>query len=203
MKATTIVALTLIALAAAAAAFIYSGSYPIGADTPHWGLTAEAIQTLRERSIATQLEGITPPNLEDPRLIAIGADHYAEMCTGCHLAPGMADTEVRAGLYPQPPNLSERAETAQDPHGAARRYWIIKHGLKLTAMPAWGKTHDDEAIWGLVAFLQKLPGLTPEQYAQATAEHDDTGEDHPAGVLQEHGAAADRSAHEHAHHHHD
>ena len=37
-------------------------------------------------------------------------------------------------------------------------------------MPAWGTTHDDEAIWGLVAFLQKLPDLSADEYASMTAQ---------------------------------
>ena len=31
-------------------------------------------------------------------------------------------------------------------------------------MPAWGFTHDDELLWDVVAFVRKLPELTPEQY---------------------------------------
>jgi hypothetical protein len=45
-----------------------------------------------------------------------------------------------------------------------RPEWIIKHGVKLTGMPAWGLTHDDELLWDVVAFVRRLPKLTPEQY---------------------------------------
>ena len=47
-------------------------------------------------------------------------------------------------------------------------FWIIKHGIKMTAMPAWSKTHTDAQLWDLVAFLDKLPKMTPAQYAEAT-----------------------------------
>ena len=47
-----------------------------------------------------------------------------------------------------------------------RAFWIIKHGIKMSAMPAWGKTLDDEAIWDVVAFVRKMPNLTPEDYRQ-------------------------------------
>jgi hypothetical protein len=104
----------------------------------------------------------------------MGAEHYAEMCTGCHLAPGMKDTEIRAGLYPRPPNLVE--------HGAHRKpaemFWIIKHGLKMTGMPAWGVTHDDQGIWGIVAFLQKLPDLSPQQYEELVTQGRAAGHTH-------------------------
>ncbi|MGH6831853.1 MAG: c-type cytochrome, partial [Methyloceanibacter sp.] len=42
--------------------------------------------------------------------------------------------------------------------------WVVKHGIKMTGMPAWGVTHSDELLWDVVAFLRKLPELTPEQY---------------------------------------
>jgi mono/diheme cytochrome c family protein len=146
-----------------AAVGVYSGVYDFAADDPHWGMTQRLIETARIRSIASHASDIAvPANLADEKLIASGASEYAEMCTGCHLAPGMKDTEIRKGLYPKPPNLAE--------HGAhpvpAHQFWIIKHGLKMTGMPAWGLTHDDERIWSMVAFLQKLPGLTPAAYQE-------------------------------------
>ncbi len=160
-------------LAALGAGFIYSGLYNISADEPHWLITHKVIQTLRERSIGARAKDINVPALDDPKLIAQGAEHYAAMCNGCHLAPGMEDTEIRAGLYPRPPKLAAHAHgeshAGMDMQAmAARQFWIIKHGIKMTAMPAWGATHDDQSIWGLVAFLQKLPGMTPEEYAILT-----------------------------------
>jgi len=40
----------------------------------------------------------------------------------------------------------------------------VKHGIKLTGMPAWGVTHNNELLWDVVAFMRKLPDLSPEQY---------------------------------------
>ena len=38
----------------------------------------------------------------------------------------------------------------------AEQFWIIKHGVKMTGMPAWGVTHDDEMLWDVVALVRKL-----------------------------------------------
>lgn len=173
MKAITILLVLALIGAAVGASFIYSGLYDIGADAPHWPAVSRAIETLRDRSVAARLaDNAAAPDLHDSSLIAKGAEHYAAMCTGCHLAPGMEESELRAGLYPQPPKLAE--QSGEDP---AEQFWIIKHGLKLTAMPAWGQTHDDAAIWALVAFVQQLPGMTPQAYAAATGAHAE-GESH-------------------------
>ncbi|MBL6748875.1 MAG: cytochrome c [Nevskia sp.] len=188
MKTLKIVVGLVILACAGGALFVYSGMFDAGADTPHSRPVYWLAQTVRERSIAVRSKDIQVPNLDDPKLITAGASEYAEMCTGCHLAPGMDDNEMRPGLYPSPPNLSEHrhdrgVSAAQG--SAARQFWIIKHGLKMTAMPAWGKTHDDPTIWSMVAFLQKLPELTQEQYAAMTEDsesaHEASGHVHPHG----------------------
>ena len=138
--------------------FVWSGVYNIGADDPHTRPMRMMMQTLRARSIHSRSKDLVVPDLTDPQRILTGAGHYAAMCTGCHLAPGMEDSEIRPGLYPQPPNLSK---VRIDPKDA---FWVVKHGIKMSAMPAWGWSHDDRTIWSMVAFLQKLPNLTPAQY---------------------------------------
>ena len=153
--------------------WIWSGTYNIGADSPHWAVTSKLINVLRERSIDTRAAQVTVPNLNDPALVKLGAEHYQEMCTGCHLAPGLGDSELRDGLYPQPPNLTHFAPRP------AEAFWIIKHGIKLTAMPAWGKTHDDQKIWAMVAFLQKQPRMGVDEYRALTAD---------AAGVEDHGA---------------
>jgi mono/diheme cytochrome c family protein len=158
----TVVAV-LVILAAGAGAFVSSGVYNIGADDHHSPPVNRMLQTLRDRSIQRRSKDITVPDLADPQLILKGAGQYAAMCTGCHLKPGMKDSEIRPGLYPQPPNLSQ---VRVDPKVA---FWAIKHGIKMSAMPAWGASHDDPTIWSMVAFLQKLPGMTPQQYEDLVA----------------------------------
>jgi mono/diheme cytochrome c family protein len=158
------------ALVAAAFAFVYAGIFNVAADAPHSALTNTIMETVRSRSIATRAKNVQPPALDDATLIATGARHYAAMCSGCHLAPDKKDSEIRAGLYPKPPDLTKRIHVSP-----AEAFWVIKHGIKMSGMPAWGMTHDDSSIWGLVAFLQKLPELTPAQY-QALARTE--GESH-------------------------
>ena len=157
-------------------AFAFSGMYQVGADVPHWSITRAAIGMVRERAVDRRIADIKPPPLDDPALVKLGAQHYSEMCTGCHLAPGMGSSELRDGLYPKPPNLTR---FAPDP---AEAFWIIKHGLKMTAMPAWGLTHDDHAIWAMVAYLQKQPRMSAVEYHRLTegAKHEDGDHQHAA-----------------------
>lgn len=168
-----------IAIGAVAGIFIYTGFYNIGADAPHTKPVYWIIENLRDRSIAVRAKDIAvPATLADPKNVAVGAGLYAEMCSGCHLAPGMEKTEISQGLYPQAPELSLGVI-----HSAAEEFWMIKHGVKMTAMPAWGRTHSDDLIWDMVAFVRKLPSLSAEQYQalvkSAPADHDTMMRDMP------------------------
>jgi mono/diheme cytochrome c family protein len=155
-----VLAISLVVLSIAAVVAIYAGLYNVAADVPHTQPVYWMLETVRERSIAARAGNIVVPNdLKDSGRISRGAGQYAEMCSGCHLAPGMKRTEISRGLYPRAPEL--RRETDLTP---AELFWIIKHGVKMTGMPAWGVTHDDQLLWDVVAFVRKLPELTPAQY---------------------------------------
>jgi len=156
---------------AAGAAFLYSGVYSMGADVPHNRLTHKLLETLRERSIAHAASSIVVPALNKSEQLMEGGADYNEMCAECHLKPGKQKSDFTVGLYPSPPNLTH-AYSGDAQTEARRRFWIIKHGIKASGMPAWGKTHDDERIWNMVAFLQRLPELSSAQYVILTSRDD-------------------------------
>ncbi len=162
-----------IGLAAAALVFIYAGLYNVAADDAHTAPVYALLEIVRDRSIAVRSRDIQVPVLEAPGMIATGARHYDAMCAECHRAPGQRESELRRGLYPQPPDLTRHVHA-----NVAEKFWIIKHGIKLSGMPAWGQTHDDAGIWALVAFLGKLPELTPAQYQALAQAHSATGHEH-------------------------
>ena len=162
-----------------AAAFVYFGFYNIAADAPHTPAVHALLDSLRDRSIAVRARGIAPPaDLNSPGRIAAGAGLYSEMCSSCHLGPGVERSELSQGLYPQAPELTRAGNLS-----AAEQFWIIKHGVKLSAMPAWGKTHPDPLIWDMVAFVRHLPGMSPAEYkrlaASAPEDHDEMMKDMP------------------------
>jgi mono/diheme cytochrome c family protein len=191
--------LTLLATAVAVVTglFVWSGVYNIGADDTHTKPVYALLQTLREQSINHHAGGLKVPDLADPALIRRGAGNYDAMCTGCHLAPGLPETELSKGLYPSPPNLTKARMT-----DAAHHFWVIKHGIKASGMPAWGKSMEDEYIWGMVAFLQQLPKLDEDQYKAMVASSG--GHSHGGGETAGHHHAEGTAAHddgETAHHH--
>jgi mono/diheme cytochrome c family protein len=115
-----------------------------------------------------------PANIKDSSLILLGFKHYDEMCTGCHGAPGEKAGEMAKGLYPKPPELFKHTEEDD----AQEFFWIIKNGIKMTSMPAYGPTHDDQKIWAITAFVtQKLAKMSPEEYKAWSKKYSEEEED--------------------------
>ena len=167
-----------VALLLATSAAVFSGVFDVGADAPHWKATSALIGFIRHRSIEYHADRIRmPDDLNSPRRIAEGAALYDERCGGCHLAPDRRHSALRRRLSPRPTDLTRRG--VDDP-GAT--FWVIKHGIGMTGMPAWGKAGDDGRIWDLVALLKVLPNIDARQWRrliEMNREANAAG-DHPA-----------------------
>lgn len=57
-------------------------------------------------------------------------------------------------MYPRAADLT--AVNAQS-YSDRELFWIIKNGIRLSGMPAFGKVESDEHIWDLVFFVRALP----------------------------------------------
>lgn len=142
---------------------IYWGAYNISTYNHDNRLMNRALDTGMTRAVAHHARSIqVPDNLFQQDTVQAGARRYHEMCAECHGAPGIKPGEIAQGLWPKAPNLMRTAPTWT----ASELFWITKYGIKFSAMPAWGPTHDDEKIWSIVAFLEKLPQLSPAEYFQ-------------------------------------
>lgn len=183
----TIVAV-LVVLAALLLIVVYTGAYDVAADSPHARLTRWALSTTMDNSVARRASGIAAPDLSDPARLREGAAHYKENCEVCHSGPGVEESEIHKGLSPRAPELVRSA----DDWSAPELFWIAKHGVKMSGMPAFGRTHSDEELWDTVAFVQALPKMSPARYAELTAnaeehhhheveEHEGEGEEHEEG----------------------
>jgi len=143
--------------------YIESGTYDISQTAHHNSLTKWVIRKTKHNSIDKRMEDVVvPANLNDSSLIIDGFRQYRHMCEMCHGAPGGRPEEMAMGLYPEPP-LMYKHKGQEDPR---EFFWIIKNGIKMTSMPAYGPSHKDERIWPVTAFVtQKLNKMTAEEYA--------------------------------------
>jgi mono/diheme cytochrome c family protein len=173
--------LAIVVFIAGVTAFVFSGIYNVSAMVPHWPITIEILEEARDQSISYHSKGIVAPLLNVSKMEEAGFNHFQYTCRLCHNAPGIAQNEFAQGLYPTPPDLA-----SSDLHlemNDAEIFWIIKNGLKMTGMPSFGVTHSDQEIWDIVAFVDRLPTLQPDQYktmlkeaGQHDGQHNEPGE---------------------------
>jgi mono/diheme cytochrome c family protein len=162
------VAIGVAALGLGGLAFMYSGAYNVAATAEHTPVVRWALQTTQARSVKARGDRAPKAPPFDSALVVSGFDGFRDMCVECHGAPGVDPGVTGQGLNPEPPELSEEAEEMSD----GELFWVTKHGVKFTGMPAFGLTHSDEDIWALVAFMRELQEMTPEEYARRVAERE-------------------------------
>lgn len=162
-----ILALGAVALALVAALVVYSGAYNVSATSGHTKLVERTLNNLMIRSVRAHARDIVSPvsmNFRDPKILEPAAGMFETMCRTCHGAPGKEPDPWL--LYPPAPDLAEslREKRWTD----ADVFWIIKYGIKDTAMGAFGGTHpgahSDEEIWGMTALIRQFPSLSAAQY---------------------------------------
>ncbi len=161
MKTVKIIVLTILIEIALFVLFVYSGIYNVSALSADPGVIQWIFSTTSDHSVEHHAKQIELPNLNDSTMVTVGFDHYNEMCAGCHGAPGIERSEAGKGLFPEAPDLVQSAKEMP----AKQLFWIVKNGIKSTGMPAFGKTHSDQKIHDIVAFLEKMKTLTPHDYA--------------------------------------
>lgn len=144
--------------------YLYSGWYNIAATEPHWSVTENIIRTVVRASVQNGAENVktSPPPMPALADTLAGLAAYDAMCADCHGAPGIGRSEFGQGLYPLGPSLVNRDTLWTH----KELFWIIKHGLKTTGMPAFGPTHSDNQTWRIVAFTKHLSEMTYYDYVK-------------------------------------
>lgn len=147
---------------AGCAAFIYFGAFNVAATEKHYGFVHAILETARVRSIKMHAAGIVPPaDLDSQARVVNGTSHFAEHCAMCHSAPGVEAQDLADGMYPQPPVLTDVARR----YTPGELFWILKNGIKMSGMPSWSD-HGDDELWNTVAFMERLPGMSEQDYGK-------------------------------------
>ena len=161
MKTYITTVLVLVILAMAGGLFVaFSGVANVAADQKSPHVVDWFMGTTSDHAVARRAAKISVPDLGSVDMAREGFEHYSEMCVDCHGAPGLKRSEVAEGLNPKAPDLA-----VADVPGPAEEFWVVKHGIRMTGMPAFGPTHSDAKIWDIVAFLQRLKVMSPADYA--------------------------------------
>jgi len=139
---------------------VLSGAFNVAATNPDSSMTEWILHTTMRRSVKMRSSAIAAPQKFSELDVRAGFKEFRAMCAGCHGAPGKMRSAAGKGLRPRAPDLA----IAANDWSTANLFWIVKNGIKMTGMPAFGPTHDDQTIWNIVAFVDQLPKMTPEEY---------------------------------------
>jgi cytochrome c553 len=182
-------AVVIASISIAAFLFVAAGLVPITASSGHWPITEWFLHFAMKRSVATHSLSVDAPPLDDPALVIKGATHYHGGCLPCHGGPGEDVPVILRGMIPPPPHLG--ATVAE--WDAEELFYIVKHGVKFTGMPAWTAQQRDDEVWAVVAFLRKLQGMDAAAYHKnAIGEDAERAEGTPTSLLA--GSATARDA---------
>jgi thiosulfate dehydrogenase len=142
--------------------FVTRGGIPMSTDVKslpmerllaHKAISASIGQTAQEQS---------PLPADETNLLA-GAKIYQETCAGCHGRLDKGPSGLSKRVYPHIPALFPPAEgVTDDPVGET--FWVIKHGIRFSAMPSFGTKLTDSQIWQVALLLRNADKLsTPVQ----------------------------------------
>jgi mono/diheme cytochrome c family protein len=147
-------------------AVIEGGWYDVAANRQHWQPVHTMLEQAMHASVRRRAGGISPPPLDEPDMITRGAAMYRSHCVACHGGPGVAQEKFGQSMQPVPGPLVDAARRWKP----AEMYWIIRHGIKMSGMPAWEYHMAEQDLWATVAFLAELPRMTPRDYDNSMAQ---------------------------------
>jgi mono/diheme cytochrome c family protein len=96
---------------------------------------------------ASSVEGLTE-----------GKTRYGVECAACHGMDGRGLTDNGRWMYPRAADLTS---PAVQEYSERELFWIVKNGIRLSGMPAFGRVESDERIWRIVQYLRSLRSTTP------------------------------------------
>ena len=138
------------------------GLMPVSADGAHSRLEARIMPTVLHASIVRHASGETNPVVLNQDNLKAGVDTYKAMCARCHSTPEGKASIYGQSFYPPAPQLPK----GMAPYTDSQLFWVIKHGIRNTGMPAWGGMLSDEEIWQIASLLKNSHDLPPSVEAQ-------------------------------------
>jgi mono/diheme cytochrome c family protein len=137
---------------------VYSGVVPANADSKPNLIEKWMARTALHVAIDRDTKNLKNPFAFNDQNLTDGVHLYAANCVFCHGASDSKPSNAAQGLYIEAPLLAKDG-VEDDP--VSESFWKIKHGIRYTAMPSFGKTLTDDDIWKIAMFLNRMDHLPP------------------------------------------
>jgi thiosulfate dehydrogenase len=112
-----------------------------------------------DASIGKSAQDESPVPADETNLLA-GAHIYVQNCAGCHGKLDQPASPMSKKWYPHVPQLLPPSKgVTDDPVGTT--HWVVKNGIRFSAMPSFHGTLTDEQLWQVSQFLRNADKLPP------------------------------------------
>ncbi len=155
--------------AAAGLATVYLGLYNVAASEQHWKPVYQLLENAMHQSVRLRARSVPEPPLFNETMVLRGAGCYRDQCLQCHGGPGTVQSDIGKSMQPLPGPLVDAARR----WSPKEMYWLTKHGIRMSGMPAWEHRLDEEELWATVAFLQRMPDLDVAAFQTITLQEVD------------------------------
>ena len=128
---------------------------------PEPGQTETLLATEAKRLLVHKesRQGIPPAPTDALSAIRECNKLFRKECAQCHGTSGYDLTDAGRWMYPRAADLTSRDSQS---YSDEEVFWIVKNGVRMSGMPAFGKVESDEHIWDLVFYVRNLPKTVPK-----------------------------------------
>jgi mono/diheme cytochrome c family protein len=140
---------------------INRGWFPLGADNPPGAMERRLANMATDAYIGSHAPKQENPVQPTAAALSEGARLYEKHCALCHGGAAQRISPLGTKFSPPVPQIVNRVPDDPD----ADFFWIVKHGIRLTAMPGWDGILTDDQMWTVVAFIKHSDTLPPEAQA--------------------------------------
>jgi len=133
------------------------------ADIPVNGLERKIAMPSLDASVERRAPETANPVEASAANLTAGMKIYQANCANCHGDVNHPRAALADALYPRAPQFVEDAPDMPD----YQNFYIIRHGIRLSGMPAWGQSLNDLQMWEVTTFLShmsRLPAGVSEQW---------------------------------------
>jgi thiosulfate dehydrogenase len=165
--------------------YFASGKAPVAVTAPDLPFEHKMAHMALDKYLE-KLPHLDPKVLADEKNLLAGAEVYKQNCAVCHGLPGGDKSAIASGMYPKPPQLFHGVGVTDDE--AWESYWKVENGIRMTGMPGFHGTLNENQIWQVAVLVKNADKITPAVRAALT--ETSAGGTPPAGA----GAAASPAA---------
>jgi thiosulfate dehydrogenase len=149
--------LTIVVILVGCYLIVKSGYVSFAADTQSSAIERHVSMSASDASISRRAPAMQNPVNPTEDVLVAGAKLYRDNCAGCHGSSANPDSSFGHAFNPPAPQfMNDPADMAD-----SENFYIIQHGLRWSAMPAWKGKFNDTQIWQLATFLKHIDKLPP------------------------------------------